>query len=94
MIKAVQIKVLSDYKLWIKFSDNTEGQADLSYLVGKGVFSIWKDYSKFKEAKIGSGGEIFWGNEIDLCADSLYLKITGKKPEEIFSNLKPQTFNA
>jgi hypothetical protein len=25
--------------------------------------------------------------EIDLCPDSLYLKVTGRKPEEIFPSL-------
>ena len=37
---------------------------------------------------IGPGGEIAWSEEIDLCLDAIYLKITGKKPEDLFLQLR------
>jgi hypothetical protein len=37
---------------------------------------------------IGESGEIAWNEEVDLCPDALYMKITGKTPEELFPNLK------
>ncbi|MFH1777559.1 MAG: DUF2442 domain-containing protein [Candidatus Omnitrophota bacterium] len=88
MYKIIEVKVLSDYNIWIKYSDGTEGTLNLSHLVGKGVFSSWKNYDKFKEVSIGASGELLWGKETDLCPDSLYLQITGKKPEELFPNIK------
>jgi hypothetical protein len=33
-------------------------------------------------------GDLKWDNEVDICPDSLYLSITGKKQEDIFPSLK------
>ena len=86
--KPVEVKALEGYRLWIKYSDGIEGVVDLRDLVGKGVFALWKDYREFQKVYIGPGGEIAWGEEIDLCPDALYLRITGKKPEELFPKLR------
>jgi len=58
MYKINKIKILSDYKIWLKYSDHTEGVVDLSDLVGRGVFSEWNDYDNFKNVKIGASGEL------------------------------------
>jgi hypothetical protein len=88
MQKIINVSVLQDYQLKLEFADKKKGVVDLSHLVGKGVFSIWDDYSKFENVKIGSSGELMWGDLIDLCPDSLYLQVTNQKPEELFTNLK------
>ena len=72
----------------LKFDDGVEGTVDLSNLVGKGVFSFWDDYDSFKKVKIGSAGELVWNKQVDLCPDSLYLKITRQLPEDLFPKLK------
>ena len=86
--KPIEVKPLEGYRLWIKYSDGVEGVVDLKNLVGKGVFSLWNDYREFQKVHIGSGGEIAWGETIDLCPDALYLRITGKRPEDIFPKLR------
>ena len=83
----VQVKPLEDYRLWIQFADGAEGIVDLSDMAGKGVFSRWDDYREFQKAHISSAGDVAWDDEIDLCPDALYLKVTGKKPEDIFPKL-------
>jgi len=88
MFKIVKVSVLQDYQLMLEFADGNKGIVDLSHLVGKGVFTLWDDYSKFGNVTIGSSGELMWGDLIDLCPDSLYLQITKQKPEEIFPALK------
>lgn len=94
MIKPLEAKAMPDYCLWIRFSDGVEGEVDLSALVGQGVFEAWKDPGAFKDVTIGPGRSLSWGDEIDLCADSLYLEITGKKPEEVFEKLRTAEVNA
>ena len=86
--KPVEVKALEGYRLWIKYSDGVEGVVDLSDLAGKGAFGLWKDYREFEKVYIGAGGAIAWGEEIDLCPDALYLRITGKKPEDLFPKLR------
>lgn len=94
MHRITNVQVLEGYNLRLKYADGTEGIVDLSCLVGKGVFSIWNNYDEFKKVAIGSSGELLWGSEVDLCPDSLYLEITGKKPEEIFPSLKREIIHA
>jgi hypothetical protein len=87
MFHPVEVKALSDYRIWIRFADGVEGEVDLSHLAGRGVFSSWRDEAVFQQVHIGPGGEIAWSEEIDLCPDSIYMKLTGKPPEEVFPNL-------
>jgi len=72
-----KIEVLNDYNIKLWFSDGVTGVVDLSNLIGKGVFASLKDYSRFKQAQIGEAGELLWPNGLDLCPDSLHLKVTG-----------------
>jgi hypothetical protein len=94
MRRISNVKVLQDYRLELSFDDGVSGVVDLSDLVGKGVFSLWYDPHAFEQVRIGSFGELVWGDQIDLCPDSLYLKATGKKPEEVFPALQREAARA
>lgn len=91
--KIVEARPLENYKLWLKFDDGTNGEVDLSHLAGKGVFSFWNNYESFKKMSV-EGRFLLWGDDIDLDADSLYLKLTGKTPEELFPALKEESIHA
>lgn len=88
MVRITQLKILPGYRLELDFDDGVRGVVDLSELVGKGVFSCWRDRDAFEQVRIGAFGELVWGDTIDLCPDSLYLKATGKKPEDLFPALR------
>ena len=94
MKQIIQVKPLLDYKLWLKFSDGTEGEVDLSHLNGKGVFKKWNDYQFFKSVKVGKSGDLFWDENIGLCPDSLYLKVTNKTPSDLFPSLSEEFVDA
>ena len=87
MFKVMHIKALSNYRIYVEFTDGVKGEVDLSHLAGKGVFKAWDDSGVFENVSVGSGGEIKWNDQIDLCPDSIYLRLTGKSPEEVFPNL-------
>lgn len=88
MFQIVDVNPLTGFKLRLRYSDGVEGTVDLSHLVGKGVFRIWDQPGVFDNVSIGSGGEIRWGDAVDLCPDALYMELTGKSPDEVFPNLK------
>jgi hypothetical protein len=88
MIRPTIVKALPNYRLYLEFSDGAKGQVDLSDLVGKPVFKPWSDPHFFQKVHIGDHREIKWNDEIELCADSVYLKLTGKTPEELFPKLR------
>lgn len=82
--KILEARPLDAYKIWLKFDDDIIGEVDLSHLAGKGVFTLWDNYENFGKFSIENGRSLAWSDEIDIDADSLYLKLTGKKPEELF----------
>src|SRR6266404_5514976 len=88
MPKPIALKPLADHRLWVRFDDGVEGFADLSEFAGRGVFEIWNDYRHFENVHIEPDGAIAWSNEVEMCPDAIYLKITGKSPEELFPKLR------
>jgi len=76
--KITKVRVFPGYRLELEFDDGISGAVDLSHLAGKGVFALWDDYRAFEGVRIGSSGGLVWGDKIDLCPDSLYLKIRSR----------------
>ena len=88
MFDPLEVKALADYRIWIRYADGEEGEVDLSHLAGQGVFALWEDEQKWKNVRIAEDGAIRWSEDVELCPDATYLKLTGKSPEEAFPNLK------
>jgi hypothetical protein len=87
MFKIEDVTPLPGYRLSLRYSDGTEGIVELAHLAGKGVFAAWDRTGVFENVSIGSGGELRWGDAVDLCPHALYMQLTGKSPEEVFPNL-------
>jgi hypothetical protein len=86
-----EAKPLENFCLYVKFSDGREGKVDLSEFAGRGVFALWNDYSQFEKVRIGSAGELVWNDEVDLDGLGIYLRLTGKKPEDVLPKLRELT---
>lgn len=87
-IEPLEIKALAPLKIWIRFSDNSEGEIDLSYLLDKPIFSELENYNFFKKVYINSETKaIAWNEELEICPNNLYLKINNLTFEE-FANKK------
>lgn len=76
MFEPLGVKALPDHRIWIRYRDGTEGIVDLSYLAGRGVFALWNDPREFAKVHIGSGQAIAWSDEVELCPDATYLRLT------------------
>ena len=87
VVKLVAVEALPQWRLKVAYSDGVEGEVDLSDLVGQGVFQVLSDPDVFRQVSIGNGGEITWAGKVDICSDSVYLQVTGKRPEDIFPGL-------
>jgi hypothetical protein len=79
------------FRIRLRFDDGTAGEVDLSDLAGRGVFAAWREGDSFMDISLGSGGEVSWACGVDLCADALYLSLTGKRPDDIFPALRSES---
>jgi hypothetical protein len=86
-MKIIDAKALPNSQLNLRFDNGESGIVDLSSLVGRGVFEFWKVPSVFESVSVTDEGAVRWPGDIDLCPDSLYLRMTGKKAEEVFPTL-------
>ena len=87
-LRPIAVEARSDYRLWVRFDDGVEGEIDLSQRAGKGVFEIWNEPGVFESVSITPHRAIRWTEEAELCADAVYLEITGQTPQEIMPGLR------
>jgi len=81
-MKAIDVKVIGDYKIKVVFDDNTSGIVDLSYLTQKGVFRELQNPVIF--AKVYTTGEsIAWSHDLEIDALNIYAKLVKKVPSEL-----------
>lgn len=88
MLRLQEVKVQDGYRLWLRYSDGTEGVVDLSDLAGRGVFRAWRESGCFEAVRIDDAGALQWPGGLDLCPHALYLRLTGKAPEDVFPSLR------
>ncbi len=71
MNEVIDLKVLNNYLVWIKFSDNEEKVVDLKPFIGKGFTKNLLKSENFNEVFVEPGGGIAWPNGFDLCPNFL-----------------------
>lgn len=89
-MKIVFLKPMSRFAIEVEFDDGAHEIVDLADIAGRGVFTQWLKEGVFESVKISSSGALEWPGELDLCPDSIYMRLTGKTPEEVFPSLKKQ----
>lgn len=88
MLRALEVEARPNYRIWIRYADGSEGEVDLSHLAGRGVFELWDDPDAFENVRIAEDGAIRWSEEVELCPDATYMKLTGKSFTEAVSAVK------
>ena len=83
----IEIAPRDGYRLFLRYDDGACGEVDLSSHAGHGVFAAWLKPGVFEQVTLAEAGYPEWPGEIDLCPDALYMKLTGKSPEEVFPTL-------
>ncbi len=78
-----EVEPRAGYRIWIRYSDGAAGVVDLSHLVGRGVFKAWKNWAFFQRVHLTANGTVAWDEDIELCPDALYTRLTGKSVEEV-----------
>ena len=71
MNRIKEVKALENYQILVTYNNGEKRIKDMKPYLEKGVFKKLKDKNFFKSVKV-SYGTVSWGDEIDLCADSIY----------------------
>ena len=82
--RPIEVAPREGYRVWLRYPNGVAGEVDLSDLAGRGVFQAWESRACFEAVRIAADGGIAWGEEIELCPDALYMRLTGKSVEEVF----------
>ena len=78
-IKAIE--PLDGYRLKLRLDNDVEVIADVSHLVGKGVFTPQRDARVFEQVSINEeSGTVTWPSDLDLDPDVLYARVTNEWP--------------
>lgn len=67
---------LPDYRVRLTYSDGSIVFYNVGPLINQGgVFAVLRDIEVFNRVEVGERGRyLSWPNEIDLCADALWLE--------------------
>ncbi|MDP3898357.1 MAG: DUF2442 domain-containing protein [Mesorhizobium sp.] len=76
MVDVLRVKALSEYRLWLRFSDGHEGVCDLKTLVFSGgpMFEPLRDATFFSRVFVEMGSPT-WPNGLDLDAIKIYMEL-------------------
>jgi hypothetical protein len=83
-MKITEAKPLPGFRLALQFDNGEGGVIDLTDFVGVGVFAAWEEPGVFERVSITAEGAVEWPGELDMCPDALYLRMTGKRQENVF----------
>jgi hypothetical protein len=93
-MEITKAKPLAGYRVDLQFASGESGIVDLSEFVGRGVFAAWEQPGVFEQVIVTAEGAVEWPGQIDMCPDALYLRMTGKKPEDLFPSLRNRLSHA
>ena len=71
-IKVKSVRALPDYKLWIRFNDNSEKIFDFNNLLECPAYMPLKDINMFNGAYVDLGIVVWNNGEIDISPEKLY----------------------
>lgn len=67
----IEIKVLENYKIWIKFKNGEEKIFDMKKYINQKFYQKLKNKKYFEKVKI-AGNTIEWENGEDIAPENLY----------------------
>ena len=75
--RLVAAEARPDFKLWVRFEDGVEGEADLSDVAGHGVFRRWVDNpAELADVEIDAlTGAPTWPGGLDVAPDRLHAEV-------------------
>ena len=79
--RIVAIEPRPRFRLYVRFDDGVEGEADLSDVAGRGVFRRWtEDPTEFMQVTVDPrSGAPTWPGDLDVAPDALHEELAEKQ---------------
>ena len=78
--RLVDMKYVSEYKIWLSFEDGIEGEVDLEDELWGEVFEPLRRRARFKTVRLDKElNTICWEDGADFAPEFLYSKLVSKK---------------
>jgi hypothetical protein len=75
--RIAEMKYISDYRIWLKFDDGSQGEVDLEAELWGDIFEPLKEKGVFKQARLDTElNTITWDNGADFSPEFLYEMVT------------------
>lgn len=76
MFRVLEVRYVAGYTLWLRFSDGTAGEIDLSSELWGPVFEPLRDVEQFKRVQVNPElHTISWPNGADLAPEFLHSQV-------------------
>ena len=77
LYEVIAAEAREGFKVWVRFENGVEGEADLSDLAGRGVFKRWTENpAEFSEVSVDpASGTLIWPGGLDVVPDRLYSEV-------------------
>ena len=80
MICVTDARALPDYRLWVRFSDNIEGEINLEDFIAsdtRPIVAALRDQSAFSAVHVEMD-TVVWANGFDLAPEFLYARVKAR----------------
>ncbi len=82
--RPVRVEARPGFTIWLEFAEGSNGLIDFSDVAQGPAFARWQDRAYFESVHIDDYGDIAWADDLQLCADSLYMKLTGCSVDKVW----------
>ena len=74
----LHVEARPHFHLYLEYGDGTRCEVDLTPFAGLPAFRAWDTPGVFEKVHVSDWGSVAWDIEgnLELCPDSLYLKLT------------------
>ena len=71
--RLVEARPVVEYRVWLRFADGTEGEADLASELWGEIFEPLRDLREFRRLRVDPDLQtLVWPNGADLASEHLY----------------------
>ena len=77
MLHVADVRVLPDFRIWLRFNDGIEGVANLAESLDGAVFAPLRDPAVFAQARLDPElHTVAWANGADMAPEFLHALVT------------------